>query len=250
MEIITALAHTFDVTFFDVIFAMTCFVFVFVGYYFISLHSLYEIAFGAIVGLAVYILLVVLLLSNPSLGTSGGLLPFGLSVFVVSIAVYLVLLLAVFFPFHGGLVVSETTNPILYSLQYMFVGFFLCIGLFSVVIYMIEQAYIFRVGTLFVWLRDWQYYQESIRPSFIFEFVMSHQNIIIPLAVVLMVYKLMLSNIVSAAFLSIIYNIGSIGFYRKKSDSHYRVEFHEVGAHADEEGGDENEDHSSGEQKV
>lgn len=49
MEIIVALARTFDVTFFDVIFAIVCFAVVFIGYYFISLHSLYEIAFGAIV---------------------------------------------------------------------------------------------------------------------------------------------------------------------------------------------------------
>ncbi len=198
------------------------------SYYFISLHTLYEIAFGAIVGLGVYVLLAVLLIANPTLGTTGGLLPFGLSVFIISIVVYGVILLAIFFPMHGGLVTSETTHPVLYSLQYIFVAAFLFLGFFSVFAYMTEQVYLFKIGTIFVWLRDWSYYQESIRPSYIFYFVMTHQNIIIPLGVVLMVYKLLFSNIVTAAILSIIYNLSNIGFYRRKSDSAYRVEFHEV----------------------
>ena len=52
---------------------------------------------------------------------------------------------------------------------------------------------------------------------------------IIPLGILLMLYKILLSNIVSAAILSIWYNLTNVGFYRKKEDSHYRVEFHEVG---------------------
>lgn len=59
---------------------------------------------------------------------------------------------------------------------------------------------------------------------------MGHQYAIIPLAVVLMLYKLLLANIVTAAILSVWYNLANVGFYRKKDDSHYRVEFHEVGS--------------------
>ncbi len=45
-----------------------------------------------------------------------------------------------------------------------------------------------------------------------------------------MLYKLLLSNLVNAALLSVWYNLSNVGFYRKKEDaSHYRVEFHEVG---------------------
>lgn len=47
-----------------------------------------------------YVLLSVLLIGNDPLGTSGGLLPFGLSVFIVSILVYLVLILAILFPIY------------------------------------------------------------------------------------------------------------------------------------------------------
>lgn len=60
--------------------------------------------------------------------------------------------------------------------------------------------------------------------------MISHQDTIIPLAVLLMLYKLFLSNIVSAVVLSIVYNLAHIGFYRKTDDHAYRVEFHEVGA--------------------
>ena len=66
---------------------------------------------------------------------------------------------------------------------------------------------------------------------------MSHQYAIIPLAVVLMLYKLLLANIVTAAILSVWYNLANVGFYRKKDDSHYRVEFHEVGAAGSGHGG-------------
>ena len=116
------------------------------------------------------------------------MLPFGMSVFIISVAVYLVFILAVIFPMHGGLVISETTSPILYTLQFLFVSFFLIIGLSSVLIYMIEQTYIFQVGTVFVWIRDWSYYQQTIRFSSLFKFIITHQNIIIPLGVVLMIY--------------------------------------------------------------
>lgn len=95
---------------------------------------------------------------------------------------------------------------------------------------MIEQAYIFKVGTVFVLLKDTLLYTENIKASNFYGFVMSHQYFIIPLGVILMLYKLLLSNLVNAALLSIWYNLSNVGFYRKKEeDSHYRVEFHEVG---------------------
>jgi hypothetical protein len=45
-----------------------------------------------------------------------------------------------------------------------------------------------------------------------------------------MLYKLLLSNLINAAALSIWYNLSHVGFYRSKNDASYRVEFHEVGA--------------------
>ena len=233
MQLIIALANTFRVTPFDVFFFLGAFFGVFLLYYFVPLRRLFEVGFGAIVGLGVYILLSVLLLKNTDLWTAGGMLPFGMSVFIISVAVYLVFILAVIFPMHGGLVISETTNPILYTLQFLFVSFFLIIGLASVLVYMIEQTYIFQVGTVFVWIRDWGYYQQTIRFSSLFKFIITHQNIIIPLGVVLMIYKIFFSNLVSAVVLSLVYNLSRVGFYRKKDDSSYRVEFHEIGGNSE-----------------
>ncbi len=233
MQLIIALANTFRATPFDVFFFLGAFLVVFLLYYFVPLRRLFEVGFGAIVGLGVYILLSVLLLKNADLWTAGGMLPFGMSVFIISVAVYLVFILAVIFPMHGGLVISETTNPILYTLQFLFVSFFLIIGLSSVLIYMIEQTYIFQVGTVFVWIRDWSYYQQMIRFSSLFKFIITHQNIIIPLGVVLMIYKIFFSNLVSAVVLSLVYNLSRVGFYRKKDDSSYRVEFHEIGGNSE-----------------
>lgn len=233
MQLIIALANTFRATPFDVFFFLGAFLVVFLLYYFVPLRRLFEVGFGAIVGLGVYVLLSVLLLKNADLWTAGGMLPFGMSVFIISVAVYLVFILAVIFPMHGGLVISETTNPILYTLQFLFVSFFLIIGLSSVLIYMIEQTYIFQVGTVFVWIRDWSYYQQTIRFSSLFKFIITHQNIIIPLGVVLMIYKIFFSNLVSAVVLSLVYNLSRVGFYRKKDDSSYRVEFHEIGGNSE-----------------
>lgn len=230
MQLVNSLANAFKVSHFDVIFFFLMFVGIFVMYYFVSLRKVYSVAFGAIVGLGIFILLKVLLLSNPSMGTSGGLLPFGFSVFIVSIAVYFVFILAVVFPMNGSLVISETTNPVLYMSQFFFVAGFLILGFFAVVVYMIEQAYIFQTGTIFVWLRDWAYYLQSIRISRVFNFVMTNQNILLPLAVVLMIYKIFLSNLVAAIVLSIVYNLSRVGFYKKSEESSYRVEFHEIGA--------------------
>lgn len=229
MGFVTAFAQTFQVTEFDIIFFLVIFFITMIMYYSWTLHTLYEIAFGAMVGLGIYILLSVLLLGNGPMGTAGGLFPFPFAVLIISIAVYAVFLLAILFPLHGGLVISETTNQGMYILQYLFVGMFLIFSAISVLFYMIEQTYVFQVGTIFVWFRDNWYYQNVIHSSSVFAFIMGHKDTIIPLGILLMLYKLLLSNIVSAVALSIFYNLSHIGFYRKAEDTAYRVEFHEVG---------------------
>lgn len=110
MEIFSAFAQTFQVTEFDILFFFVIFFATLIMYYFWTLHTIYEIAFGAIVGLGIYILLSVLLLGNGPMGTSGGLFPFPFAVLIISISVYAVFILAVLFPLHGGLVISETTH--------------------------------------------------------------------------------------------------------------------------------------------
>jgi hypothetical protein len=242
MSLIIALANTFQVTEFDVLFALIILITGAISYYYITLHSLFEVAFWAIVGLGIYILLSVLLLGNAPIGSQGGLFPFWFSVFVISIAIYLIFILAILFPIHGGLIIHEPTHPTLYSLIYFGTYIFLFLSLSSVLIYMTEQVYIFRVGTVFVWLKDTEYYLTIVRNSIIFWYVISNQDYIIPLGVLLMLYKLLLSNLVQAAVLSVWYNLSHVGFYRKKEDSHYRVEFHEVGGHA----AAGHDDHSAG----
>ncbi len=106
---------------------------------------------------------------------------------------------------------------------------FLLYSAAAIIFYMIEQTYIFPVGTIFVWFRESWYYQNVIHPSAVFGYMISHKDSIIPLGVLLMLYKLLLSNIVNAVALSIWYNLSHIGFYRKNEDTAYRVEFHEVG---------------------
>lgn len=198
-------------------------------YYFISLHRLFEAAFWAIIGIGVYILLSVLLLWDPHLWSEWGLFPLWFSVFLVSLSVYLIFILAVLFPLHWGLIISEPKHPTLYTLLFFFVSIFLLFSMGSIVIYMIEQSYIFKVWNLLTWLKNLSFYTEFVKPSWFYNFVMSHQYAIIPLAIVLMLYKLILANIVTAAILSIWYNLANVWFYRKKDESHYRVEFHEVG---------------------
>lgn len=67
MSLISSLAATFQVTDFDIIFFLLIFGLAGVSYYFLTLHQVFEAAFGAIVGLGIYILLSVLLLGNPAL---------------------------------------------------------------------------------------------------------------------------------------------------------------------------------------
>lgn len=236
MKFINSLAAAFQATPFDVLYYLVAIVTVFALFYFVPLRKVYEVAFGAVVGLGIYILLRALLFENSSLWTTGWLLPFWVSVFIISIAIYFVIILAILFPLNWSLVISETTNPVLYVAQYIFLGFFVFIGLSAVLVYMIEQTYIFQVWTIFSWVREWWFYQNTIRLSNVFKFIMTHQNIIIPLGVLLMIYKIFLSNIVSAIVLSIVYNLSKVGLYRKKEESSYRVEFHEIGSESSEWG--------------
>ena len=98
-------------------------------YYFIPINKVFEAAFGATLGIGIYILLSVLLLGNPPLGTEGGIFPFGFAVFIISLAVYLVFILAILFPIHGGLVISAPTQPVLYTLLYIGLSLFLLFSL-------------------------------------------------------------------------------------------------------------------------
>lgn len=69
MPLLSALAMTFQVTEFDVLVMGLILIGVIVLYYFVTLHRIFEAAFGAIIGMGIYILLVVLLIGNPPLGT-------------------------------------------------------------------------------------------------------------------------------------------------------------------------------------
>ena len=71
MQLIHAFANTFQVTPFDVILFLLFLVCIMVAYYFSPLRTLYEIAFGAMVGLGIYVLLSILLIGNAPMGTSG-----------------------------------------------------------------------------------------------------------------------------------------------------------------------------------
>jgi hypothetical protein len=75
---------------------------------------------------------------------------------------------------------------------------------------MIEQTYIFQVGTLFTWIKTIPYYTEVVRTSQVFSYIISHQDTIIPLGIILMLYKLLLSNLVSAVALSVWYNLSHV----------------------------------------
>jgi hypothetical protein len=231
MEFLDALAQTFSVTRFDAGLGILVLLLALLAYYFLTLHQVFEAAFGAMVGLGIYILLSVLLLGNGSIGSSGWLFPFGFSVFIVSIAIYLVYILAVLFPMHGGLVIAEPTHPTIYTVLYFFTTIFFIVSMFATMIYMTDQAYVFKPGTVFNLFRDTVFYTSSVKTSMFYTFVITRQDVILPLGILLMLYKILLSNIVTAAILSVWYNLTNVGFYKKKEDSSYRVEFHEVSGH-------------------
>ena len=67
MPLLTALAMTFQVTEFDILVLGGIFLAVILLYYFVTLHLIFEAAFGAIVGMGIYLLLMVLLIGNPAL---------------------------------------------------------------------------------------------------------------------------------------------------------------------------------------
>jgi hypothetical protein len=75
MEILSSLATSFGVTELDILILGIIIIGSMILYYFISLHRIFEAAFGAIIGLGIYVLLSVLLIGNPPLGTEGGLFP-------------------------------------------------------------------------------------------------------------------------------------------------------------------------------
>jgi hypothetical protein len=69
MEILSSLATSFSVTELDIVILGIIIIGSMVLYYFISLHRIFEAAFGAIIGLGIYVLLSVLLIGNPLLGS-------------------------------------------------------------------------------------------------------------------------------------------------------------------------------------
>ena len=71
MEFLDALAQTFSVTRFDAGLALLILLLSLIAYNFLSLHQVFEAAFGAMVGLGIYVLLSVLLLGNAPIGSNG-----------------------------------------------------------------------------------------------------------------------------------------------------------------------------------
>ena len=76
---------------------------------------------------------------------------------------------------------NEPTQPLLYTLTYIFVAGYLIFTLGATCIYFIDQTYIFRVQTFLTWFHDTVYYVEIVKKSWFYSYTISHQNTIIPL---------------------------------------------------------------------
>ncbi len=242
MNFIDGLALSFWVTSFDVIIGILFLGITGAFFQFWQMRQIFEAAFWAITWMAIYLVLSVLLLGNIDFNTTWDILPIGFALFIINISIYLVFILAIIFPIHGSLVLSIPSQPIIYLAQFFIVSIYFCFTIWAVLIYTIEQTYIFKAWTIFAYLKDIPYYTEVIRGSNYFRYVMEHKDTIIPLWVLLMLYKLLLSNIINAVLLSIWYNLSHIGFYRQNENPHYRVEFHEVGAWEHDGHGDDGHD--------
>jgi hypothetical protein len=177
----------------------------------IGIQKTYELYFGLVVGLAIYLMLTVLLSSTYQTPDTIRVLSPGVSKFMIGSSVYLIFILMILTPLSGGIRFPYTNTRLIRVLEHLIISGVLLGFLSALIIGFISRSYVFGVETGFVLLGKTLLYREMIS-GVILWYIAAHLQPFVLFSVIYLLYKLLFSEIIGAILLTLWYWVLSLRY--------------------------------------
>ncbi len=233
-EIVLTIATTLSMTPMDVyvLFGGLIFWIVLVA---IGIQKTYEVYFGLVVGLAIYLMLTVLLSPQYQTADTAKILSPGFSQFLIGSSAYLIFILMILTPLSGGIRFPQTRFKLLRGIELMGISIVILSLFGALVLGFANKTYIFGIDTGFVLLKKISLYPELIHGK-ILGYIVTHIQPLVVFSVLFLLYKILFSEIVGALVLTVWYWIMSLR-HRSKGGNY------DDGAGHDDHGGGHDDGH-------
>jgi hypothetical protein len=160
--------------------------------------KIYESLFWIVLWISIFIVIQILLWYSWNDSYTLTFLSEWIVKFIVWSSVYLILILSILVPINWWFQGSTTKNPIFKIWITIFLSVLLILLFSSVLVWLIEQIYIFKIDNAFSLLKKWPKFTEFLVWSKIYAFLISYINFIIVFWVFFVIYKILFADIVSS----------------------------------------------------
>ncbi len=217
-EIILKIATLLQVTPMDVHILAVGFV-LFVVFLAIGIQKTYEVFFGLVVGLAIYLMLTVLLAPQYQTADTVKFFSPGVSNFLVGSSVYLIFILMILTPISGGIKIPYPKNLILRIASHFLLAIALLVFMTALVMGFASKTYIFGIDTGFTLLGKTDLYH-SLQATKIMGWIGRHIQPIVLFGVFFMLYKLLFAEMVATLMVALIAWLKSLKDKNASSNAH------------------------------
>jgi hypothetical protein len=183
----------------------------------IGIQKTYEIYFGLVVGLAIYLMLTVLLSSAYQTPETIRIISPAVSSFMIGSSAYLIFILMILTPLSGGIRFPYTNTRLLRIVEHLIIAVVLIAFFCALVIGFIGRNYVFGIETGFVLLGKTLIYREMIS-GVILGYIAQHLQPFVLFSVIYLLYKILFSEIIGAVVLTLWYWILSLRYRARGGD--------------------------------
>lgn len=170
-----------------------------------GINRIFDCFFWLVAGIAIFIVLQVLFFGYSSDMNSGAIINPATAKFIVGSSIYLIFILSILTPINGILQLSSgSKNRVLNILETLFLSLFLGSFYTTVIIWLAEKAYIFRLDSAFSLLKNVWFWANMSSTSIIYGFLHKNVTWIVIAGMGYIFYKLIFGDLLSSMFEAIV----------------------------------------------
>jgi hypothetical protein len=209
-EIVLLVANTLTITPIDV-YVLIAGLVVWVILLILGIQKTYEIFFGLVVGLAIYLMLTVLLSKAYQTPDTIRVISPAVSSFMIGSSAYLIFILMILTPLSGGIRFPYTNTRLLRIFEHLIIAAVLIAFFCALIIGFVGRSYVFGIETGLVLLGKTLIYREMIS-GVILGYIAQHVQPFVLFSVIYLLYKILFSEIIGAVVLTLWYWILSLRY--------------------------------------
>lgn len=175
---------------------------------FLGIKIIYEVLFGLVMGLAIYIV-AQFLLTNPSISVPTFISP-SIAKFIVGSTIYLIIILSILIPINWWITLKIVSNPLLRFFQSMFFSLFLIFFYFATLIWFVEKIYIFNNDNVFNLIKRVEFWTNFSSQSKIYLLIFDNIPNITIIWVFFVIYRLIFNDIINLLLFTVFEKLNSM----------------------------------------